>query len=62
MVMQVNKKVALIVSLSLLVEDFEQSINSNEPIKIKNNIPNDFRREIRLFCFIIRVYLCPVNL
>ncbi|WP_259827126.1 hypothetical protein [Chryseobacterium pyrolae] len=60
--MQVTKKVALIVSLSLLVEDFEQSIKSNEPIKIKNNIPNDFRREIKLSCFIIRVYWCPVNL
>lgn len=54
MVPQVTKKVILIASLSLLAEVLEQLIN-RKILRIEHR--NSSRRELKLFCFIIKFFV-----
>ncbi|WP_291878581.1 hypothetical protein [Chryseobacterium sp.] len=47
------------VSLSFSVEEPEQSIKRNTTAKKQNDIPEYFRRELNIFCFMMTVFVFP---
>ncbi|WP_265130321.1 hypothetical protein [Chryseobacterium oranimense] len=52
-VMQVIKKVAFIISFSFLGPFPEQSASIRAAVKRQQNIPREFRKESKIFVFII---------